>query len=200
MNTVQNKTEDLSISVFKMIIEKNESKRLTKHMLCKCKWKFDRKKCNSNQWWNSNKCWCECKKHNVSEKDYIWINPSTCNGKNGKYLATIMNDSAIMCNEIIESYDKKTKTVPTNFNEKNITCKTQNFYILLSFLLITKALLIVVSIYCYLIKCWAKQKHLLSFHVTNNKLKVKDMSIKTTQTTFLMILSIWKMLIQIILK
>ena len=72
MNTVQNKTEDLSISVFKMIIGKNESKRLTKHMLCKCKWKFDRKKCNSNQWWNSNKCWCECKKHNVSEKDYIW--------------------------------------------------------------------------------------------------------------------------------
>ena len=37
MNTVQNKTEDLSISVFKMIIGKNESKRLTKHMLCKCK-------------------------------------------------------------------------------------------------------------------------------------------------------------------
>ena len=134
------------------------------------------------------------------KKIIFGINPSTCNGKSGKYLATIMNDSAIMCNEIIESYDKKTKTVPTNFNEKNITCKTQNFYILLSFLLITKALLIVVSIYCYLIKCWAKQKHLLSFHVTNNKLKVKDMSIKTTQTTFLMILSIWKMLIQIILK
>ena len=27
-------------------------------------------------------------------------------------------DSAIMCNEIIESYDKETKTLQTNFNEK----------------------------------------------------------------------------------
>ena len=40
----------------------------------------------------------------------------------------------------------------TNFNEKNKTCKTQNFYILLAFLLITIPLLIAVSIYYYLIK------------------------------------------------
>ena len=58
-----------------------------------------------------------------------------------------MDDSAIMCDEIIE----ETKTIPTNFNEKNISCKIQNFYILLSFLLITIALLIAVSIYYYLI-------------------------------------------------
>ena len=32
------------------------------------------------------------------------------------------------------------------------TCKTQNFYILLAFLLIAIVLLIAVSIYCYLIK------------------------------------------------
>ena len=58
-----------------------------------------------------------------------------------------MDDSAFMCDEIIE----ETKTVPTNFNEKNISCKIQNFYILLAFLLITIALLIDVSIYYYLI-------------------------------------------------
>ena len=74
-----------------------------------------------------------------------------------------MDDSAIMCDEIIESYDEETKTLPTNFNEKKATCKTQNFYILLAFLLITIALLIVVSIYCYLIKYRAKRKHLLHF-------------------------------------
>ena len=34
----------------------------------------------------------------------------------------------------------------TNFNEKKVTCKTQNFYILLAFLLITIALLIAVTI------------------------------------------------------
>ena len=61
--------------------------------------------------------------------------------------------------------------VPTNFNEKNIACKTQNFYILLAFLLINITLLIAVSIYCYLIKYWAKRKHLWSFHVTNDELK-----------------------------
>ena len=72
----------------------------------------------------------------------------------------------ITSDEIIEE-----KNIPTNFNEKNITCKIQNFYILLAFLLITIALLIVVSIYCYLIKYQAKEKHLLPFHNTNNKLK-----------------------------
>ena len=63
-----------------------------------------------------------------------------------------MDDSAIMCDEIIESLDEEIKTVQTNFNEKKATCKTQTFYILLAFLLITIALLIAVSIYCYLIK------------------------------------------------
>ena len=42
---------------------------------------------------------------------------------------------------------------------------------LLRFLLITIVLLIAVSIYCYLIKYLAKQKHLLPFHVTNNELE-----------------------------
>ena len=84
-----------------------------------------------------------------------------------------MDNSAIMCDKVIESqaedvedvkmwksYDE-TKAVPTNFHEQNKTCKKQSFYILLAFLLISIALLIAVSIYCYLIKYQAKQKHLL---------------------------------------
>ena len=35
---------------------KNESKTLTKYMLCKCKCKFNERKCDSNQWWNNDKC------------------------------------------------------------------------------------------------------------------------------------------------
>ena len=66
--------------------------------------------------------------------------------------------------------DEKEKTIATNFHEKNITCKIQNFYILLAFLLSTLALLIVVRIYCYLMINRAK-KHLLPFQVTNNELK-----------------------------
>ena len=89
----------------------------------------------------------------------------------------------ITCDEIIaadvvpKSYDEaksnneETKTVPANFNEKSITCKTQSFCVLLAFLLIIITLLIAVNIYCYLVKYWEKQKHLLPLHVTNNELK-----------------------------
>ena len=70
-----------------------------------------------------------------------------------------MDDSAIIYEEIIDSYDDETKTIPTNFNEEKTTFKTRSFYIALAFLLITIALLIAVSIYCYLIKYQAKQKY-----------------------------------------
>ena len=66
-----------------------------------------------------------------------------------------MDDSAITCDEIIDtdteaklcneakSRDEETKAFSTNCNEKNITCKIQNFYLLLAFLLINVALLII---------------------------------------------------------
>ena len=41
------------------------------------------------------------KKSHVYEKDYVW-NPATCNCENGKCLASIMDDSVITCDEIIE--------------------------------------------------------------------------------------------------
>ena len=47
----------------------NESKTLTKHISCEY---------NSNKWWNNNKCRCNCKKHHVCERDYVW-NPATFN-------------------------------------------------------------------------------------------------------------------------
>ena len=97
---VPNKTEDLHVSMFNVITGINESKTLTKHISCKCKCKFDGGKCNSDHLWNNAKCWCECEKRHVCEKDYV----------------------------------------------------------LLMFLLITIALLIPISIYCYLIKYWAKYK------------------------------------------
>ena len=79
-----------------------------------------------------------------------------------------------MCDGFIESYEEDAEAKSydeTNFIEKKATCKTQNFYILFAFLIITIALLIAVSIYCYLIKYRAKHKHSLPFNFTNNKLK-----------------------------
>ena len=61
-----------------------------------------------------------------------------------------MDDSVITGDEILEERS------PTNFNKTKATCKTQNLYISLAFLLITKSLLTAVSIYCYLIKYRAK--------------------------------------------
>ena len=98
---IPNKTEGVSLSVFNKIIGINESKTLTEHILCKCKCKFDVTKCNSDQWWNSKKCWSECKKYYIFKKEYVW-NPITCNCENGKYLTSIMDDLAIMCDEIMK--------------------------------------------------------------------------------------------------
>ena len=53
----------------------------------------------------------------------------------GKYLASILHDSAITYEEIIESYYEE-----TIFNEKKATCKIQNFYILPALLLFTTIL------------------------------------------------------------
>ena len=46
---VPNRTEDLNPSVFNMIIGINVWKTLTKHISCKCKCRFDGRKCNSDQ-------------------------------------------------------------------------------------------------------------------------------------------------------
>ena len=81
-----------------MITGKNESKIKIKKTSCEWKCRFDGKKCNSDQWRNY-------------ENDCIW-NLATCSCQNGKYLASIMDDSAIICYEIIE------ETVQTNFNGK----------------------------------------------------------------------------------
>ena len=83
-------------------------KTLTKDISWECKCKVYGTKCKSNQWCNNDEYWCECKKHDIYEKDYVW-NPSTCNCENGKYLASIMDE--IICDETI--YVKE-----TNFNEK----------------------------------------------------------------------------------
>ena len=78
-----------------------------------------------------------------------------------------MNDSKIICDEVIESFDEKTKTITTNFVEKKVICKRQSFYILFAFLLIAIALLIAVSTYCCLTKYQAK--NFLPFHDTKSK-------------------------------
>ena len=123
--SVPNKTEDLNLNMFNMITGINGLKKLTKHISCKCKRKFDGRNRNSDQWWNNDKCRCECKKRHVCEKGYVW-NAATCNCENGKYLASIMDDLEIMCDETIEPYEEE-----TNFNKikQPVKCKMSIFYL-----------------------------------------------------------------------
>ena len=115
-----NKTEDLNLSVSNMITEINESKTLTKHTSCECKCKFDGRKCNSDQWRNNNV--------DVSVKNVMYVKGITF----GILLhvvvkmENIMDDSAVICDEVIESYEEE-----TNFNEKKqpVKCKNSIFYL-----------------------------------------------------------------------
>ena len=74
---------------------------------------------------------CDCKnlrEYNLCKKYYTW-NHVTCSSKNDNILESIIDDSVITCDEIIDI----TKTVSANFNEKKIASKTKNIYILLTF-------------------------------------------------------------------
>ena len=91
---------------------------------------------------NNDKCRCKCqnpKEYNVCEKKKN-CNPATCSCENGKYLGSIIDDLAVICDEIIDS----TKTVPTETVPTRSTSTI--FYNLLVFLLITIILLRAVSI------------------------------------------------------
>ena len=103
------------------------------------------------------------------EKDYTW-NPSKSTSKNDIYLEVIW-DEIIKKTKTVPTKTILSETVPTNFNEKMVDCKMKNLSILLVFLLNTRALLITVSIYFYLIKHRSKQKQLLPYHDTSNKFK-----------------------------
>ena len=53
------KQTDLNLSIFNIIITGiNELKTLMRHISYKCKYKFDARKCNSNQKWNNIKRQC----------------------------------------------------------------------------------------------------------------------------------------------
>ena len=78
-----------------MITGINESTSLAKVMSWECKCKFDRKNCNSDQWWKKDKCRCDYKKPHVCKKEYVWT-PSTCICENRKYLLEIIFNGKVL--------------------------------------------------------------------------------------------------------
>ena len=104
------KNVSVSLSVLNIITWINELKALIKHISWEWNCQLDGRKCNSNQTWNNNKCWCECKIHHTYEKYHIW-NPDECSCDTGIYLGSIVVDLVITCDEIIDA--KETKIVAT---------------------------------------------------------------------------------------
>ena len=64
---------------------------------------------------------------NVKKLMYVKKNPTACNCENRKYLASIMDVTTIICDEVIKSYDEKIKTIPKNSNEKKYDLKHTKF-------------------------------------------------------------------------
>ena len=118
--------QDLNLSVFNMITGINEPET-TKHISCKCKCKLDRANCNSNNGGITINV-------DVSVKSIIYVKKIMFGilllvvVKWRIFLANIMDDSTIICDEVINSFDEQ-----MNFNEKKAVCKTENFYILFAF-------------------------------------------------------------------
>ena len=60
--------ENLNLSMFNMITKVNQPKASRKHISCECQCRFDGRKCNSDEWWENDKCQCEFKKRHVCKK------------------------------------------------------------------------------------------------------------------------------------
>ena len=98
-----------------MISKINELKTLTKYISCECKCKFHKRKCNSNQKWNEDKCRSECKdlkEHHVCK--LIVIMSSI------QQVLLMIQWLGVMklCKKQKLFYQKQSnKTIPSSFNE-----------------------------------------------------------------------------------
>ena len=62
-----------------------------------------------------------CVKNILGKKIAFWVLLYVIVKMENIYLASIMDDSAIICEKVIKSYDEKIKSIPTSLNEKNKT-------------------------------------------------------------------------------
>ena len=108
-----NKAKSLNVKVFNMITKINETKTFIKHISCNYKFKFDNATCNLNQKWNNETCQYEYNNLVNAQKIIIGILANAFeNGKNSK---SIVDESAIVCYEIIDITTNVPKIVTNTF-------------------------------------------------------------------------------------
>ena len=111
-----------------------------------------------------------------------------------------MDDSAIICDEVVESYNEEMRSIPTSFNGKNVICKTE--FLHFTYLFINYHYVIDSCYYILLFDKISKKIYLLPFHDTKLKqyyndninlkwvITLKNINIQNHTYYFLMILSI----------
>ena len=57
---VPKEAKNINVKAFDVITNKNEAKKMTKHISCDCKCILNSTTCDSNQKWNNETCQCEC--------------------------------------------------------------------------------------------------------------------------------------------
>ena len=99
---ILNRREDLNLNVFNMITGINESETLTKQISCEYECKMEQNGTSLYVDQNVSQINGGVTSVDVSVKkileceQYFW-NPAACNCENGKYLASIMDDSTNIC-------------------------------------------------------------------------------------------------------
>ena len=53
--------QNLNVKVFNLMSRTNETRHIKWHETCKCRCRLNASVYNNKQWWNENKCMCECK-------------------------------------------------------------------------------------------------------------------------------------------
>ena len=101
---VASTTKEVDVKVFNMMKKIDKPRTLIKHISCNCKCKFYSTTWNSNPKWNDDKYQCECKNYRMCKKDYSWI-PSTCICENIRYLKSIVDESVIVCDAIVNAVE-----------------------------------------------------------------------------------------------
>ena len=175
---VPNAIEDLNLNVFNMITGINESKTLTKHIPCKCKFRFDGRKCNSDQKGNNDKRQCKWK---------VWKN-ITCAKKIVFEILLHVVEIMVNISKVLlmiqwlhlTKLSKKQKLFQQKqfqqmFAKKKIICKTSitsNRYLYFLHLFINFRKIVDSCYYLLLLnEILRKQEYLLPYHVTNNELE-----------------------------
>ena len=69
--------KNINVKVFNLISFTNQEKHIEWHETCKCRCRLDASVCNNKQRWNIDKCRCECKEEELSDKErsdkgFIW--------------------------------------------------------------------------------------------------------------------------------